>query len=70
MSTIDTSSRRPRVTYGRKTGGGRSLTAWLLAAMERRRSRADLLDLTAAQLTDIGLSPEKAHREGMRPFWE
>ncbi|MGE0280634.1 MAG: DUF1127 domain-containing protein [Rhizobiaceae bacterium] len=53
-----------------KTSGGRSLTAWLLAAMERRRSRADLLGLTSAQLTDIGLSPEQAHREGVRPFWE
>jgi uncharacterized protein YjiS (DUF1127 family) len=38
--------------------------------MERRRSRVDLLSLTTAQLEDIGISPQMARREGLRPFWE
>jgi uncharacterized protein YjiS (DUF1127 family) len=66
MSTIDTS------THGHRhvSHGGKSVAAWLLAAMERRRSRVDLLSLTTAQLEDIGISPQMARREGLRPFWE
>lgn len=70
MSTIYTNSPGPRIARGRKTSGAQSFTAWLRSAMERRKSRSDLLGLTSAQLTDIGLSPEQAHREGIRPFWE
>jgi uncharacterized protein YjiS (DUF1127 family) len=44
--------------------------SWLRAAMERRRSRHDLLELSVNQLHDIGISPVDAHREGIRPFWE
>jgi len=40
------------------------------AAMERRRSRLDLLGLTDVQLEDIGISAQMARHEGLRPFWK
>ncbi|MCK1785474.1 DUF1127 domain-containing protein [Pseudomonas sp. TNT11] len=35
----------------------------------RRRTRKALLDLTAEQLRDIGLTAEQARQEGLKPFW-
>ena len=35
----------------------------------RLSTRRALLNLTPEQLQDIGLSPEQARREALRPFW-
>ncbi len=35
----------------------------------RLRTRKALLDLTAEQLRDVGLSREEARAEGLKPFW-
>ena len=35
----------------------------------RRHTRKALLELTTEQLKDIGLSPEQAREEGLKPFW-
>ena len=35
----------------------------------RRHTRKALLDLTAEQLRDIGLTAEQARQEGLKPFW-
>jgi uncharacterized protein YjiS (DUF1127 family) len=35
----------------------------------RRHTRKVLLDLTAEQLRDIGLTAEQARQEGLKPFW-
>ena len=35
----------------------------------RLHTRKALLELTAEQLRDVGLSPEQAREEGLKPFW-
>ncbi len=35
----------------------------------RLHTRKALLDLTAEQLNDVGLSPQQAREEGLKPFW-
>ena len=35
----------------------------------RRHTRKALLELTAEQLHDIGISAERARQEGIKPFW-
>ena len=47
-----------------------SVLGWLSRSLERRKSRLDLLELTDAQLCDIGVTPDQARREGIRPFWK
>lgn len=37
--------------------------------VERRRSRLALMELSDAQLKDIGISRSEAFREANRPFW-
>ncbi|MFC6336154.1 DUF1127 domain-containing protein [Pseudomonas sp. CCM 7891] len=44
------------------------LSRWALF-WHRRHTRKALLELTPAQLRDIGLSAGQAHQEGMKPFW-
>ncbi|MEW9834957.1 DUF1127 domain-containing protein [Mesorhizobium marinum] len=51
--------------------------SWLLrvvsmieGALQRRRSRLDLMELSDAQLKDIGVSRSEAFREANRPFWD
>jgi uncharacterized protein YjiS (DUF1127 family) len=46
------------------------LAARCVAALERRRQRRDLLDLTDAQLRDIGVTRSEARREADRPLWD
>ncbi|MGH8390378.1 MAG: DUF1127 domain-containing protein [Pseudomonas sp.] len=36
---------------------------------QRLHTRKALLALTPAQLKDIGLTPEQAREEGLKPFW-
>lgn len=38
-------------------------------AVERRRSRLALMELSDVQLKDIGISRSEAYREANRPFW-
>ena len=45
------------------------LSRWSLM-LRRRRTRRELLELTAEQLRDIGLTREQAVEEGLRPFWK
>lgn len=35
----------------------------------RRHTRKALLDLTTAQLRDVGLTAEQARHEGLKSFW-
>jgi uncharacterized protein YjiS (DUF1127 family) len=42
-----------------------TVTLW----QERRRSRAELVRLSAYQLRDIGLVPGDAYVEAAKPFW-
>lgn len=78
MSAIDASvsargaqSPRARASFvGRATIAARTLVTGLTGALERRRSRLMLLELTDEQLKDIGISRADAHREGIRPFWK
>ncbi|MGZ0784893.1 DUF1127 domain-containing protein [Pseudomonas sp. TKO26] len=44
------------------------LSTWGLY-WHRLRTRKALLELTATQLRDVGLSPEQARAEGLKPFW-
>ena len=48
----------------------RSLARWIDALIERRRGRLVLLEMTDAQLRDIGVSRGDAYREGIRRFWD
>ena len=81
MRTIDTlASRAPeRSTYGRRAEAGfrprltsvlNSVLHTVSLALERRRSRLALLELTDDMLKDIGLSRADAEREGMRRPWQ
>jgi uncharacterized protein YjiS (DUF1127 family) len=42
---------------------------WLEGMMERRRSRIALMEMSEAQLKDIGVSRAEAFGEANRPFW-
>ncbi len=48
----------------------RSLLSFLRDAMALRRSRVALGKLSAAQLDDIGVSPDQATQEANRPIWD
>ncbi|MBO6508235.1 MAG: DUF1127 domain-containing protein [Roseibium sp.] len=72
MSSIETIHGRP-VSRLHVRGSGnligllkRKLGAWFHA----NRSRRQLLELTDAELRDLGLSRETAFREALRPFWD
>ena len=43
--------------------------AMIEMAVERRRSRLALMELSDTQLKDIGISRSEAFREANRPFW-
>lgn len=45
------------------------VVAMIEGAAARRRSRLALLEMTDAQLKDIGISRSQAYREASRPFW-
>ncbi|MGB4072725.1 DUF1127 domain-containing protein [Pseudomonas sp.] len=48
---------------------GTTLSARWQCFYRRLSTRRALLELTPEQLKDIGLSPEQARREALRPFW-
>ena len=74
MSSIETISVRDEGDISR--GGvlpGLSLSrlvSLIGRAMERRRQRRDLMELTDRELRDIGISPAQARREAGRSFWD
>jgi uncharacterized protein YjiS (DUF1127 family) len=74
MSTIDTIGGRGRVsreTLGAKLTRLATAIVEKLAAMgDRHRTRRLLLEMSDAQLKDIGISRADAYREGSRPFWD
>jgi len=45
------------------------VVAMIEMAMQRRRSRIALMELSDAQLKDIGISRSEAYGEANRPFW-
>ena len=69
MSTFSTS----RVAAMRFSGSRGStimrIVSMIELAVQRRRSRLALMELTDAQLKDIGISRSEAYREANRPFW-
>lgn len=74
MSAIDTIY---RMSEGHQydisqSGGSRlaAMLAWLSRQIERRRSRLTLLEMSDAQLKDIGLTRSDAYGEAQRPFWD
>jgi uncharacterized protein YjiS (DUF1127 family) len=77
MSAIDTIASTAPGQSGRLAGHRRrigramhSLMRLLAQALERRRTRKALLEMTDDQLKDIGISRADAYREGLRSFWE
>ncbi|WP_166360926.1 DUF1127 domain-containing protein [Pseudomonas akapageensis] len=44
------------------------ISRWALM-WQRLHTRKVLLELDDDQLRDIGLSPEQARKEGLKPFW-
>ncbi|MCG7505280.1 DUF1127 domain-containing protein [Mesorhizobium sp. IRAMC:0171] len=82
-SAIETISRRQSssVLHGERLSGFSgfcrrvtvmmtSSTTWLGQALERRRSRLALLEMTDEQLKDIGVTRSDAYREGTRSFFD
>lgn len=69
MSTFSTS--RTDVSLRSSSRGSTLLrvVAMIEMAVERRRSRLALLEMSDAQLKDIGISRSEAYREANRPFW-
>ena len=70
MSTFSTS----RADVPARSSTSRSsvllrVVAIIEMAVERRRSRLALMELSDAQLKDIGISRSEAFREANRPFW-
>jgi uncharacterized protein YjiS (DUF1127 family) len=68
MSTFSTS----RTDISMRTSRGSTLlrvVAMIEMAVERRSSRMALMELSDAQLKDIGISRSEAFREANRPFW-
>ncbi|MBX3577092.1 MAG: DUF1127 domain-containing protein [Rhizobiaceae bacterium] len=57
----------------RSSTGGRSLLKtleWVEGMLERRRTRLALMEMSDAQLKDIGVSRSDAFGEAGRPFWK
>jgi uncharacterized protein YjiS (DUF1127 family) len=69
MSTFGTS--RIETTRSASARGSTLLrvVSMIEMALQRRRSRIALMELTDAQLKDIGISRSEAYRESNRPFW-
>ncbi|MEP9389370.1 DUF1127 domain-containing protein [Mesorhizobium sp. KR9-304] len=70
MSTFITS--RTDVTMRSSASRGSALlrvVTMIEMAVERHRSRHALMELSDAQLKDIGISRSEAFREANRPFW-
>ena len=71
MSIIDTSDAITTESGRRRTPAYTlpKVIQWIENVLERRRSRLALMELTDAQLKDIGVSRAEAYGEASRPFW-
>lgn len=47
-----------------------SLLARVYYALQIRRERKVLAEMTDAQLDDIGVTPAQAHQESQKPIWD
>ncbi|MCY1401614.1 hypothetical protein D3C76_556490 [compost metagenome] len=54
--------------HTRLTGTVAGMSRWRML-WHRLETRRALLQLDGEQLRDIGLSPEQARKEGLKPFW-
>jgi len=74
MSTIDTiggTDRSSRITPAGRLTRVATVVAQKLADMgNKHRTRRLLLEMSDAQLKDIGISRADAYREARRPFWD
>jgi uncharacterized protein YjiS (DUF1127 family) len=69
MSTFSTSSTDVSLRSSSRGSALLRVVAMIEMAVERRRSRLALLEMSDAQLKDIGISRSEAYREANRPFW-
>jgi uncharacterized protein YjiS (DUF1127 family) len=70
MSAIDTIA---ATSIGNRSKPAYSLPkviVWIETVLQRRRSRLALLEMSDAQLKDIGVSRAEAYGEANRPFWD
>ncbi|MPQ65333.1 MULTISPECIES: DUF1127 domain-containing protein [Pseudomonas] len=58
-----------RVVMASSARGGAPAFGAMGLFWHRLRTRKTLLALTPEELSDIGLSPEQARKEGLKPFW-
>lgn len=74
MSTIDAIHRIPtgkdmEAVMTKSSTSFASVLSWIDIQLERRKSRRSLLEMTDAQLKDIGISRADAYREGNKAMW-
>lgn len=69
MSTFTTRSGASISASGSRGSTLLRVISMIEMAAERRRSRLALMELSDAQLKDIGISRSEAFREANRPFW-
>ena len=54
---------------GEKPSLFRLLWNWIVLCGQKRRGRLALSEMSPEQLMDIGIAPEDARKEAVRPFW-
>jgi uncharacterized protein YjiS (DUF1127 family) len=70
MSRISISEPFSQLSAMRMPITGMARAATLLGrAMQRRRQRRELADLTPQQMRDVGLDPVSVRLESRKPFW-
>lgn len=70
MSTFSTSRTESPLRSSASRGSSLlRVISMIEMAFERRRSRLALMEMSDAQLKDIGISRSEAFREANRPFW-
>jgi len=70
MSTFSTDTTGASMrSSGARTSTLLRVISMIEMAVERRRSRMALMEMSEAQLKDIGISRSEAYREANRPFW-
>ena len=69
MSTFSTSRVAAMRSSGSRGSALMHVVSMIETVVQRRRSRLALMELTDAQLKDIGISRSEAYREANRPFW-
>ncbi|WP_428650219.1 DUF1127 domain-containing protein [Roseibium sp.] len=70
MSSIETIGGRPVSRLSFRGPLWRTIFARLGLWMQTARTRRQLLELSPAELKDLGLTSEAARAEACRPFWD